>query len=65
MKKYKNIDEFLADKDLTREELISLIARSALQLATDCAKNFCEAPEITEQVSLPLYFLKQMLDEVE
>ena len=24
MKKYKNIDEFLADKDLTREELISL-----------------------------------------
>jgi hypothetical protein len=65
MKKYKNIDEFLAAKDLTREDLISLIARSAIFLATDCAKNFEASPEITEKVVQPIMFFNEMLDVVE
>lgn len=65
MKKYKNIDEFLAAKDLTREELISLIARSAIYLSSDCAKNFEASPEITEKVVQPIMFFNEMLDVVE
>ena len=65
MKKYKNIDEFLAAKDLTREDLISLIARSAIYLSSDCAKNFEASPEITEKVVQPIMFFNEMLDVVE
>lgn len=65
MKKYKNIDEFLAAKDLTREDMISLIARSAIYLSSDCAKNFEASPEITEKVVQPIMFFNEMLDVVE
>ena len=64
-KKYSNIDEYLNQYGLTREEMKSMIARSAIHLATDCAKNFEASPEITEKVVQPIMFFNEMLDVVE
>lgn len=65
MGKYKNIDEYLNANDMTRNNLKDMIAYSAIHLATDCAKNFSESPEITEKVADPIFFLNEILDKVE
>jgi len=65
MDKYNNVGEYLKDNDLTREDLKDLIARSALFLCTDCARNFGDSPEITEKVVEPIYFLNEIIDKVD
>ena len=65
MEKYKNIDEYLKARDMTRADLKDMVAYSAIHLATDCARNFSESPEITEKVADPIYFLNEILDSVE
>ena len=65
MGKYKNIDEYLNANDMTRNNLKDMIAYSAIHLATDCAHNFEESPEITEKVADAIYFLNDILDHVE
>ena len=64
-KKYSNIDEYLNKYGLTRGEMKSMIARSAIYLSSDCAKNFEASPEITEKVVQPIMFFNEMLDVVE
>ena len=65
MKKYKNINEFLEAYDMTREDIKDMICYAAIHLATDCAHNFSESPEITERVADPLHFFNEILDLVE
>ena len=65
MKKYKNIDEYLQKMEITRDDLKDMIAYSSIHLATDCARNFDETPEITQQVIQPIYFFNEILDMVE
>lgn len=65
MEKYKNIDEYLNANDLTRNDLKDMISYSAIHLATDCARNFSESPEITEKVADSIFFLNEILDKVE
>ncbi|MBQ8153816.1 MAG: hypothetical protein IJ069_09085 [Prevotella sp.] len=65
MEKYKTINEYLEANDLTRADLKDMVAYAAIHLATDCARNFGESPEITEKVADPIYFLNEILDSVE
>lgn len=65
MEKYKSINEYLEAAQLTREDIKDMVIYSSLHLATDCARNFTESPEITERVVQPIYFLNEILDNVE
>ena len=65
MEKYKTINEYLEANDLTRADLKDMVAYAAIHLASDCARNFGESPEITEKVADPIYFLNEILDSVE
>ena len=65
MEKYKNIKEYLEAHDMKRADLKDMVAYSAIHLATDCARNFSESPEITEKVADAIYFLNDILDHVE
>ena len=65
MKKYKNIDAYLKQYDLTRDDMKSIIADAAILLAMECSKNFDEDAKSTEKVTQPLHFLKEILDLVE
>ena len=65
MEKYNSIKDYLEAHDMTRADLKDMVAYAAIHLATDCARNFGESPEITEKVADPIYFLNEILDSVE
>lgn len=65
MEKYNSIKDYLEAHDMTRADLKDMAAYAAIHLATDCARNFSESPEITEKVADPIYFLNEILDSVE
>lgn len=65
MEKYKSINDYLKAVQLTREDIKDMVVFSSLHLATDCARNFTESPEITEKVVQPIFFLNEILDHVE
>ena len=65
MEKYKNIKAYLEAHDMKRADLKDMVAYAAIHLATDCAHNFGESPEITEKVADAIYFLNDILDHVE
>ena len=64
-KKYDSITAYLEANNMSREDMNDLIARAAIYLATDCARNFDKSPGITEQVAQPLYFFREILQMVE
>lgn len=65
MKKYNNINEYLEAYNMTRDDMKDMIAYAAIKLATDCAHNFSESPEITERVADTLNFFYEILEQVE
>ena len=65
MKKFKNIDAYLKQYDLTREDMKTMIADAAILLASECSKNFDSDPKSTERVTHPIHFLNEILDLVE
>ena len=65
MVKFKNIEEFCASENLTRQDLKEMILRSTLELLGNCSRNFDEDPAVTERVAMPLYFFNKLLDKLE
>lgn len=66
--KFDNVQDYIDNNGsplFTRDELKDVILRSALDLLGDCAHNFDGDAKITERVSQPLFFLNDILDNVE
>ena len=67
-KKFKNVQDYLDNGGsplFTREEMKELILRSALDLLGECGHNFGGDARVTENVSMPLFYLNEILDRVE
>ena len=63
--KFSNLKEFFDSQLYTRQDMKELILRSSLDLLMDCAHNFDEDPVKTEEVAQPLFYLNEILDQVE
>ena len=62
---YKNIESYLQDVNMSREELKEIILDACFHLLDNCEANFDGLPNVTEEVTKPLYYLRDILDNVE
>lgn len=62
---YKNIESYLAARNMSREELKEMILDSCFNLLVNCEANFEGLPSVTEEVTQPLYYLRDILENVE
>lgn len=65
MEKTKNLTQYFESQEFTRQDLKDMILRSALSLLMECAHNFDGDAHETEKVAQPLFFLNQILEDVE
>ena len=65
MKKFKNMEAYLKDNEMTREDMKEMILRTSLDLLGECAHNFSGDPQPSENASIPLITLNNILDKVE
>ena len=65
MEKYKNIESYLSARNMSREELLEMILEACFNLLNNCEANFEGLPSVTEEVTQPLYYLRDILDYVE
>ena len=65
MKKYKNIEDYLKDNNLTREDLAIIVANSAVLLASECSRNFEGDPGLTETAMQPICYLNDIISKVQ
>ena len=65
IEKAKNLTQYFEAQEFTRDDLKEMILRSSLALLMECAHNFDGDARETEKAAQPLFFLNQILDEVE
>lgn len=63
--KFSNLKEYFDSQLYTRQDMKELILRSSLDLLMDCSHNFDEDASKTEEVAQPLFYLNEILDNVE
>lgn len=67
-KRFKNVQEYLDNNGspiATREQIKDSILRTSIDLLSECDHNFGGNAQITERASQPLFFLNEILDNVE
>lgn len=62
--KFNNISEYLEATGGEREQLMSQIARAAVYLALNCEKNFGGFPSMTEDATMPISHLYDIVENV-
>ena len=63
--KFSNLKEYFDSQLYKKEDVKEMILRSSLSLLTNCSHNFDEDPVKTEEVAQPLFYLNEILDNVE